>query len=259
MKIRSLVAAANIGFMLLLVVGIEVEATELKLLSSIGLQTVMEDLGPKFERTTGHKLTITFDTTGGLIKRVQGGETADVVVIPRQGIDSFVKDGKIAPDNVIVVARSGIGVAVRKGAPRPDISSPEALKRTLLAAKSITYSNPADGGASGVHFAKVLDQLGISNEMKPRTVFLSKQGPVAVLVANGEAEIAVHQFQELIQVAGIEIVGPLPGNLQDTVVFSAAIMGSAKDPAASKALIDFLCTSEAAAVMKAKGIEPATP
>src|SRR5215470_5069278 len=108
MKMRSLVAAANIGFMFLLVVGIESEATELKLLSSIGMQTVMEDLGPKFERTTGHKLTVTFDTTRGLIKRVQGGETADVVVIPQQGIDSFVKDGKIAPDNVIVVARSGI-------------------------------------------------------------------------------------------------------------------------------------------------------
>jgi len=133
------------------------------------------------------------------------------------------------------------------------------LKRTLLAAKSITYSNPADGGASGVHFAKVLDQLRIVNEIKPKTIFLLKPGPVAVLVANGEAEIAVHQFQELIQVAGIEIVGPLPGNLQDTVVFSAAIMGSAKDAAASKALVDFLRTSEAAALMKAKGIEPATP
>ena len=259
MKIRSLVPAANIGFMLLLVVGIEVEATELKVLSSTGMQTVMEDLGPKFERTTGHQLRITFDTTGGLIKRVQGGETADVIVIPRQGIDSFVKDRKVSPDNVIVIARSGIGVAVRKGAEKPDISSPEALKRTLLAAKSITYSNPADGGASGVHFAKVLDQLGIANEMKPKTIFLLKPGPVAVLVANGEAEIAVHQFQELIQVAGIEIVGPLPGNLQDTVVFSAAVMGNAKDAAASKALVDFLRTSEAAAVMQAKGLEPTTP
>src|SRR4029077_1643512 len=259
MKIRSLVAAANIGFMFLLVAGIDAEATELKVLSSIGMQTVMEDLGPKFERATGHQLRITFDTTGGLVKRVQGGETADVIVIPRQGIDSFVKDGRVATDNVTVVARSGIGVAVRKGAPKPDSSSPEALKRTLLAAKSITYSNPADGGASGVHFAKVLDQLGIASEMKLKTIFLLKPGPVAVLVANGEAEIAVHQFQELIQVAGIEIVGPLPGNLQDTVVFSAAIMGSAKDAAASKALVDFLRTSEAAAVMKAKGIEPATP
>jgi molybdate transport system substrate-binding protein len=145
MKIRSLVAAANIGFMFLLVVGIEAEAAELKVLSSIGMQTVMEDLGPKFERATGHKLAITFDTSGGVVKRVQGGDTADVVVIPQQGIDSFVKDGKAAAYNATVVARSGIGVAVRKGAQKPDISSPEALKRTLLAAKSITYSNPALG------------------------------------------------------------------------------------------------------------------
>jgi molybdate transport system substrate-binding protein len=259
MKIRSLVAAANIGFMFLLVVSIEAEATELKVLSSIGMQAVMEDLGPKFELATGHKLEITFDTSGGVVKRVQGGDTADVVVIPRQGIDSFVKDGKAAADNATVVARSGIGVAVRKGAQKPDISSPEALKRTLLTAKSITYSNPADGGASGIHFAKVLDRLGIANEIKPKTVFLLKPGPVGVLVANGEAEIAVHQFQELIQVAGIEIVGPLPGDLQDTIVFSAAIMAGAKNADIAKELVNFLRTPEATVVIKAKGMEPATP
>lgn len=258
MKIRSLVAAANIGFMFLLVVGIQAEAAEVKVLSSIGMQPVMEDLGPKFERATGHKLAITFDTAGGVVKRVQGGDTADVVVTPQQGIDNFVKDGKVAVDNVTIVARSGIGVAIRTGAQKPDISSPEGLKRTLLAAKSITYSNPALGGASGIHFAKVLDRLGIGNEMKPKTVFLPKPGLVGVLVANGEAEIAVQQFQELIQVAGIEIVGPLPGDLQDTIVFSAAIMGSAKDAAASKALVDFLRAPEAAAVIKVKGMEPAT-
>lgn len=257
MKIRSLIAAANIAFMFLLVVGIPAKAAELKVLSAIGMQAVMEDLGPKFERATGHKLAITFDTSGGVVKRVQSGDAADVVIILRQGIDSFVKDGKAAVDNVTIVARSSIGVAVRTGAQKPDVSSPEGLKRTLLAAKSITYSNPAHGGASGIHFAKVLDRLGITNEMKPKTVFLPKSGPVGVLVANGEAEIAVQQFQELIQVAGIEIIGPLPGDLQDTIVFSAAIMGSAKDAAASKALVDFLRTPEAAAVIKVKGMESA--
>jgi len=235
------------------------EAAELKVLSTIAMRQVMEDLGPKFERATGHKLAITFATLGGVVKRVQGGETADVVVIPRQGIDSFVKDGKAAAGNVTVIARSGIGVAVRKGAPKPDISSPEALKRTLLAAKSITYSNPALGGASGIHFAKVLDRLGIANEMRSKTVFGKTPGGegVGVLVANGEAEIGVHQFQELIAIAGIELVGPLPGDLQDTIVFSAAIMGGAKDAETAKALVDFLRTPEAAAVIKAKGMEPA--
>src|SRR5437867_1151801 len=128
MKIRSLVAAASIGFMFLLVQGPKAEAAEIKVLSAIGMQAVMEDLGPKFERATGHKLAITFDLLGGVVKRVQGGETTDVVVIPRQGIDGFVKEGKVAADNVTVIARSGLGVAVRQGAPKPDIASPDALK-----------------------------------------------------------------------------------------------------------------------------------
>lgn len=258
MKLRLLIAAASMGFVCLLAVGIAAHAAEIKVMSAIGMQAVMEDLGPKFERTTGHKLAISFATLGATVKRVQGGETTDVVIIPQPGINSLVKDGKAVAGNVTVVARSGIGVAVRKGAPKPDISSPEALKHTLLAAKSITYSNPADGGASGVHFAKVLDRLEIVNEMKPKTIFLPKAGLVGVLVANGEAEIGVQLFQELIPVAGIEIVGPLPGDLQNTIVFAAAIMASAKDAAASKALVDFLRTPEAAAVIKAKGMEPAT-
>ena len=168
-----------------------------------------------------------------------------------------MKDGKASAADVTVVASAGIGVAVRKGVPKPDISSPEALKRTLLAAKSITYSNPAGGAASGIHFAKVLDRLGIANEMKSKTVFRLTAGPVGDLVVNGEAEIAVQQIQELVAVAGIELVGPLPGDLQDTIVFAAAIMASAKDTEASKALVNFLRTLTAAAVIKAKGMEPA--
>ena len=261
MKIRSLVAAANIGCMFLLVLGIKAEAAELKVLSAIGMQLVMEDLGPKFERATGHKLAITFATLGATVKRVQDGEIADVVIIPQQGIDGLVKDGKAVAGNVTVLARAGIVVAVRKGAPKPDISSPDALKRTLLAAKSISYVDPASGGASGIHFAKVLDRLGIANEMKSKTVFPNPKTPaeVGVLVANGEAEIGVHLIQELMSVAGIDVVGPLPGDLQNTTVFAAAIMASAKDAEASKALVNFLRTPEAAAVIKAKGMEPATP
>jgi molybdate transport system substrate-binding protein len=259
MKRRLLVAAANIGVMFLLVLGIKAEAAELTVLSALGMQGVMEDLGPKFEHATGHKLAISFATLGEAVKRVQAGETADVVVIPRQGIDSLVKDGKTAPGNVTGVASSGFAVAVRKGAPKPDISSPEALKRTLLAARSISYTDPASGGASGIHFAKVLDRLGIANEMKPKTVFPPKPGLDGVLVANGEAEIAVNQLQVLMPIADIEIVGPLPGDLQDTIVFSAALMTGARDAEASKALVNFLRTPEAAAVIKAKGMEPATP
>ena len=261
MKTRSLVAAANIGFMFLLMLGIKAEAAELKVLSAIGMQSVLEDLGPKFERATGHKLALTFATGGATVKRVQGGEVFDVVITLRQGIETLVKDGKAPADNVTALASAGISVAIRRGAPKPDISSPDALKRTLLAAKSISYVDPASGGASGIHFAKVLDRLGIANEMKSKTVFPNPKTPaeVGVLVANGEAEIGVHLIQELMSVAGIDLVGPLPGDLQDTIVFSAAIMTGAKDAAAAKALVDFLRTPESAKVIKAKGMEPAIP
>ena len=150
-------------------------------------------------------------------------------------------------------------MVVRKGAPKPDISSPEALKRTLLAAKSINYPDPAFGGAPGLHFAKVLDRLGIANEMKPKTIYAKNTADTGVQIANGKAEIGVGQLQQLRRVADIEIVGLLPGDLQDAIVFTAAIMAGAKDAAASKALIDFLRTPAAATVIKAKGLEPATP
>ena len=253
MRIRLLLGAANLGFVCLLVLASTAQAAEIKVMSAIGMQAVMEDLGPKFERTIGHKLVITFATQGEIVKRVQGGEITDIVVMPQPGIDGFVKDGKAAAGSVTVVARSGIGVAIRKGAPKPDISSPEALKRTLLAAKSITYPAPALGAATGIHFAKVLDRPGIASEMKLKTVFLPGVGENVVLVANGEAEIAVAQFQDLLSVSGIEIVGPLLGDLQGTNVFSAAILDSAKDVPASTALVRFLRTPEAAAVIEAKG------
>jgi len=258
MKIRSLVAAANIGFTFLLVSGNAAESAELKVLSAGGIQAVMEDLGPKFERATGHKLAITFANAGTTVKRIQDGETADVVITTQPGIENFVNDGKAVAGNVTIVARSGIGLAIRNGAPKPDISSPEALKRTLLAAKSIAYSNPAGGSSSGIHFATVLDRLGIANEMKSKTNF-PKSGPVGVLVANGEAELGVQQIQELMPVAGIQIIGPLPGDLQDIIIFSAAIMASSRDAEASRSLVNFLRTPQATAVINAKGMEPATP
>ncbi len=259
MKIRSLVAAASIGFIFLLVVGNAAESAELKVLCANGMQPVMEDLGPKFERETGHKLAITFATGGATVKRAQDDEAADVVIAIRQGVEGLVKEAKAAADTVTALASTGISIAVRKGASKPDISSPEALKRTLLAAKSVTYLNPADGGASGIHFAKMLDRLGIASEMKSKTVFAPKAAAVGSLVANGEAEIGVLQFQLLYSVSGIEIIGPLPGDLQNTTVFSAAIMTNSKNAEASKALINFLRTPEAAAVIKAKGMEPGAP
>jgi molybdate transport system substrate-binding protein len=158
---------------------------------------------------------------------------------------------------------SRVGVAVRKGTSKPDISTPEAFRRAMLEAKTIACPDPALGGSSGVHIAKVFEQLGISEAVKPKLVYVSTPEQAQTMpghvVAEGKAGIALHQMQELMAVPGIEIVGPLPGDLQETFVFSAAIMTDANDVKAAKALVDFLRTPEARAVIKAKGMEPAKP
>jgi len=251
----SMLAAGFAALVFLSNTGI-VYAAEIKVLNALGMKDVVDDLGPKFERASKHKLAIKYGTLGQIVKMVQGGETADVVIIPQQGIDSLVKSGKAAASNVTVLARSEIVVFVRKGAPKPDVSSPDALKRALLAAKSISYGNPADGGASGIHFAKVLDRLGIASEVKSKTVYSKPGRDAGDVIANGKAELGVNQLQVVMPVAGIEVAGPLPGDLQSATVFAAAIMSSARDAAAAKALVNFLRTPEAAKVIKAKGMAP---
>jgi molybdate transport system substrate-binding protein len=231
-------------------------AAEIKVLSTIALQSVMEDLAPQFERAAGDKVTITFGLSGAIVKRVQEGETADLLLVPQSAVDGLLKAGKVQPGSDFSLARSSVGVAVRKGAPKPDISTPEALKRTLVAAKSISYSNPAFGGASGVHFAKVLERLGIAEEMKAKTKHPPEGGLAARLLAAGEAEIAVQQIGELISVEGVDLLGPLPGDLQSVTTYAAAIPSAVQQPGSARALIRYLQSPKAAAVMKAKGLDP---
>ena len=258
MKICSFVRAAYPGFILLLAGSVAAQAAEIKVIVSPGFAPIMRDIGPTFERATGHKLAVSRNTLGAIVKRVHGGEMFDVVLGPRSAIDGFVKDGKAPAGNVTVVASAGMGVAVRAGAPKPDISSSEAFKRTLLAAKSISYPDPnnlAGNPALGVHFTGVLDRLGITDEVKSKTVTPGSRD-IGKLVASGEAEVGIAQLQNLARTAGIEIVGPLPADLQDPVVFAAAIMAGARDIEASKALVDFLRTPEAAAAMKTQRLDP---
>lgn len=231
-------------------------SAEIKVLGANGMREVMEDLRPKFERATGHQLVIAFATVGVIVQRITSGEAADVVIIPQQGIDRLVKDGKASAGAVAAIARSGIGVIVRKGVPRPDISTPATLKQALLAAKSITYLDPSAGGTSGVHFMKVLDRLEVSDQMKPKTILHPNARAAGALVANGDAEIGINLIQELLPLPGIELVGPLPDDLQLTLVFAATITTDTKNAAPAGTLIDFLRTPEAATVIKAKGMEP---
>lgn len=234
---------------------------ELKVLSAIGMQQVILDLGPKFERATGLKLDVTFHSGASILKRVERGEKADVLLIPRSALDRLAETGKLVAGAPTDLAASVVGVAVRKGSAKPDIASPEAFKRAMLAAKTIACTSPETGGSSALHVAKVFERLGIANSVKLKLVLSGggsgQTGPPGESVATGKAEIAVHQMQELLVVPGIEIVGPLPGALQETFLFSAAVVAGSKDLAGAKALIEFLATPAAKAVIKAKGMEPA--
>lgn len=259
MKTQSLFSRRVVQIICLLLLGGVAQAAEIRILCANGMQAVMEDLVPRFERASGHRVSIMFATGGAATKRASDGEAVDIVIAPQPGIDTLIKAGKVPAGNVAALASAGISVAVRKGSARPDISSPEALKRALLAAKSIAYLDPKDGGASGVHFAEVLDRLAIADVVKAKTIFARKADAVGAMVAKGEVELGVLQYQLLFSVPGIEIIGPLPGELQNATVFSAAIMAGAQDADASQALTVYMRTPEAMAVIREKGMEPALP
>jgi molybdate transport system substrate-binding protein len=232
------------------------DAGEIKVLSATGIREAIEDLAPKFERATGHKVVVAFANSGTVLKRFAEGESADVILLPREAIDGLVKDGKANANSVAIVARAGIGVAIRKGAIKPDIATADGFKRALLTAKSITYLDPAGGGVSGVHISKVLDRLDIANEINAKTVFHRNAAEAAALIVDGKAEIGMNLIPELTPISGIDIIGPLPGDLQLTNVYAVVITSNAKEPTASKAFSDFLRSPEAAIVVKAKGMEP---
>jgi len=228
---------------------------ELVVFSTIGVRSAAELLIAQFDQASGHKLVVTWGTAPMLVKRIEDGDTADVVVLSRGGIDALQKQGKIAAGSDVTLASSGVGIAVKAGAPKPDISTPDALKRALLAAKSIAYSEPSAGGASGVYFAKLLERMGIAEQMKPKTKYPPPGGFSANLLITGEAELAVQQKPELLYVAGVEVIGLLPGDLNVVTEFAAAIMAGCKNGEAGKALIKMLQSPEAISVFRSKGLD----
>ncbi len=231
--------------------------SEIKVLCTSALTGAMEKLGPRFERETGSKLVIGYGATGSILNRFKNGEAADVVIVTAPALDTVVKLGKIVASGGTAIAQTGVGIAIRRGAPRPDISSAEALKRTLLAAKSIAYSDPAGGGVSGIIFAQVVEKLGIAEQLKSKTKLIPAGGSSGALAASGEVEIAVQMISELKPVAGAEVVGPLPPGLQSLTVFSAGVSASAANPAGAKRLILFLSSPAATPVLREAGLEPA--
>jgi molybdate transport system substrate-binding protein len=231
-------------------------AAEIKVFSTIGVQSALEELAPKFEQATGHKLNITWAVAAILVKRVQAGESADLYILTKQSLDTLIADDKTAARTDAAFASSGIAVVVKKGSPKPDISTPDAFKQALLNAKAIAYSDPAAGGASGVYIAKLLERLGIADQMKEKTKYPPPSGNAAVLVVNGEAELAIQQEPGVISVAGVDLVGPLPAAINNITGYAAGIGKDSKQTEGAGALIRFLHTPEAAAVFKAKGLTP---
>ena len=230
-----------------------VQAAEITVLAGQGVVSAVRDLAPAFERVSGHKVVVSFEVGPGLMNKVNSDAPADVVTHYPDMIDDLIKKGKVLAGTGVVIARAGIGVAVRAGAPKPDISSADAFKRSMLAAKSVAYSR---AGASGLYAAKLMERLGIADEMKSRTKPVDGV-PVAELVAKGEAEIGMQQINVILPIAGIDYVGPLPPELQDYVVFSAGVLAVSKQPEAATAMVKFMSAPEAAPLIRKSGMEPA--
>ena len=225
----------------------------MEILCTNGVKSVMLDLLPAFERARSTKLAVTWGSTNALVKDLGSGAGGDVAILTAEAIDELVNRGKAVAGSRVDLARSGIGVAVRKGAKRPDITSPDALKRALLAAKSLAHSKT---GQSGIYFPTVLARLGIAEQMKSTIVMPDAGTPVGEVVAKGDAEIGIQQISELLPVAGIEIVGPLPEPLQKITTFSGGVLTAAKDLGLAAALLKFVA-AESPRLLKQHGLEPA--
>ena len=225
-------------------------AAEIKVIASNAVREPYRELVPNFERSTGHRVTIDWGGTVDIVKRITGGEIADIVVIPAARIDDFVKQGVLV--GRIDLARSGVGVAVRAGAPRPDISSAAALRNALLAARSIVLSS----GPSSVYLPTLFQKMGIADELKPKIIQIGPGLPVGEAVARGEGEIGFTQISELMSVKGADYLGPLPADVRLVTVFSAGLHAAAPAPDAARALVKFLTAPDTAPVLKRHGMQP---
>jgi molybdate transport system substrate-binding protein len=228
------------------------QPAEIKVMGSAAIKEAYLELVPLFEKASGHKVITTW--TGGvdIVKRVSAGEFTDMVVQSATAVDGLIKIGKLAPGSRIDIATSWVAVAVKKGAPRPDISSGDALKRTLLAAKSIAYST----GPSGVYLIELFKRMGIADQIQHKVTQI-KGEPVGASVARGENEIGFQQMSELLPVSGIDIIGPLSPDIQEVTTFSVGIHVNTKVADAARELADFFKAPAAHPIIRRKGMEPA--
>lgn len=228
------------------------EMKDLSVFASNSIRAVLGEIVPQFERASGIRVTVSYDPAKVMLARIGKGGTADLVITGSGAIDELVRQGKVAADSRRLLARCRVGVAVLAGKPKPDIGSVAALKRALLSARSVAFTQE---GASGMHFAGVIERLGIADAVKAKAV-RQPGGLIGELVAAGKAEIAIQQIPELLAVPGIELVGPLPPEIQLVTVSCTGIFAGAKHAETAQRFIEFLLTPAAAQVFKAKGLEP---
>lgn len=254
MKAGSILASAGkIGWMLVLAAGLAAQAGEVRVIGGPALAVVMPELSAQFERATGHKVVMTYELSGGILRRFNAGEDFDVTILgDTSTIDALVKAGKVGAAARSEIARVGMGVGARGGAPKPDIGSEAAFRRALLDARSITY---APEGLTGRHMVGVLERLGIAQQMQIKTRPVQQPERVPQAVAAGEAELGFGFTTVLLSVPGVELVGPFPPELQRVIVFTAGAV-NAQPSEAAQAWIKFLVTPQAVAIMKEKGFDP---
>jgi molybdate transport system substrate-binding protein len=240
---------AGIAFALL---AHQASATEIKVLTPRAGSTLLAEIGPQFERATGNKITVSVDLAAALTRRVKAGEGFDLLLAAPGQIEGLAKDGKVVGDSVTNVLRSGLGVEVKAGAPKPDVSTVDAFKRALLAAKSIAYLKE---GQSGLAVAKAIDRLGLTEALKAK-VTLPEADVVSEMVAKGEVELGMVVVTQIVTSPGVELAGPLPQELQNYITFAGAVSTQSKAPDAARELIKFLKGPAALPVMKKQGMEP---
>jgi len=229
-------------------------AAEINVLSAGAVRSVVSAVSETFAKETGNLVKGTFGTVGVVRQKLAAGEPADVIIATDVAIDELARQGAIVPGTRTDIARAGVGVGVREGAARPDISTPEAFKQALLSAKSIVYVDPAQGATSGIHFASVLQRLGIADAVKGKTL-LWPGGYAAEAVADGRAELVVHQISEILPVKGVTLVGPLPKELQKITIYSAGLATKAVSPEAARAFLGFLASPPIKEKFAAAGLD----
>jgi molybdate transport system substrate-binding protein len=227
------------------------QAAEITVLAGMGVISGVSDLAPAYEKLTGHTVTVKFEQAAALNAMINSGAQADIAALQPEQVDDFIKQGKMVPGTKTNFAQAGVGVAVKTGAPRPDISTAEAFKTAMIGAKSIGYSQ----AGSGLIAAKVMEKLGIADQLKLKTKFINGL-PVAEAVAKGEVEIGLQQINVIIPVEGADYIGPLPKELQDTVRFSGGVLTASKHKELARAFLNFIASADAGPLLRRSAMEP---